>query len=104
MIMEKFGHEQKKSKSHGFKLMYTYSDKIGGYSYSVKNEKDRPQFVTIDCKDSKDMLFSTPTQVVTKLINSGETEFFLYTMSMPNHKGKRDIKVETKPLNYNADQ
>jgi hypothetical protein len=34
MTIEKFGQELKKSKK-GYKLLYTFSDKVFGYSYAV---------------------------------------------------------------------
>ena len=86
LVMEKFGHEVKKSKQ-GYRLMYTFSDKIFGYSYGIQNLKEYPLQVTLDCSKSEDMLFSTPTSQVTKVIEPGETQFYMHCMAVPS-KGK----------------
>ena len=40
--------------------------------------------VRLSCQKSEYMLFSTPTPVVDKVINPGETEFFMHAMAMPS--------------------
>jgi hypothetical protein len=96
LVMEKFGHEQKKSKQ-GYRLLYTFSDKILGYTYGVQNTKDHSLKVTLDVGKSSSMIHSTPTTLVTKTIQAGETEFFLHSVASPNKpKFSRvvDVNVE----------
>lgn len=40
LIIEKFGQELKKSKS-GYRLLYTFSDKVSGFTYAIQNTKNR---------------------------------------------------------------
>ena len=89
LVMEKFGHELKKSKSGKYRLLYTFSDKIFGYTYAIQNLKDRELKIKLDCSKSENMLFSTPNSIVTKTISKGETEFFMHCMAHPSNENKR---------------
>lgn len=40
--------------------------------------------VRLNCQKSDNMLFSTPTSVVEKMIAPGETEFYMHAMAMPS--------------------
>ena len=83
LILEKFGQELKKSKQ-GYRLLYSFSDKIFGYSYAVQNIKSKKIKVRLDCSKSESMLFSTPTSIIEKTIEAGATEFFMHSMAAPS--------------------
>lgn len=73
----------KKSKQ-GYRLLYSFSDKTFGYTYAVQNTKSKSIKVRLDCSKSENMLFSTPTSVLEKTIEPGETEFFMHTIAVPS--------------------
>ena len=83
LVMDKFGQEMKRSKA-GYNLLYTFSDKIFGYSYAVQNTKNKKIKVKLDCSKSENMLFSTPAPIVEKTIQPFETVFFLHSMAIPS--------------------
>lgn len=73
----------KKSKA-GFRLLYTFSDKIFGYSYAVQNTRNKKIKVELDCSKSMNMLFSMPSPKVDKVIEPFETVFFMHSMALPS--------------------
>ena len=83
LVIEKFGQELKNSKS-GYRLVYSFSDKIFGYSYAIQNVSSRAMKVRLNCSKSDHMLFSTPTSTIDKVIAAGETEFYMHAMAMPS--------------------
>ena len=84
LVIEKFGQEIKKSKS-GYRLLYTFSDKIYGYSYAIQNTKPNKSLkIKLDCSKSESMLFSTPTPYMTKVIEPGQIEFYMHSMAIPS--------------------
>ena len=83
LIIERFGQEMKKSKA-GFRLLYTYSDKIVGYSYAVHNTRNKKIKVELDCSKSSNMLFSMPSPKLDKVIEPFETVFFMHSMALPS--------------------
>ena len=104
LVTEKFGHEVKKSKQ-GYRLQYTFSDKINAYSYSVQNIKDKPLTIRLDCSKSENMLFSTPTGCLTQTIQPGETTFYMHSMAIPSkEKFKRVSECKVMPDNVNNQQ
>ena len=95
LILEKFGIEDKNSRS-GYRLLYTFSDKVYGFSYAIQNTKKSGQItVILDCSNSENMLFSSTSSVMEREIEPLETEFFFHTIAMPSEsKFKRVAKCE----------
>ena len=67
LIIDKFGQELKNSK-RGYRLLYSFSDKISGYSYAIQNTKNRQLKVRLDCSKSENLLFSTASSIIDKTI------------------------------------
>ena len=64
--------------------MYSFSDKVSGYSYAIQNMKNRQLKVRLDCSKSENLLFSTASSIIDKTIEPGETEFYMHSISIPS--------------------
>ena len=77
--------EQRKKKQGVYRLLYTVSDKVQGYSFAVENlRSDKELRIFLDCSKSQKMLFSTPTPCIVKDIRPGQKEFFMHCIAIPS--------------------
>ena len=79
------------SNKTGFKLLYSFTDKIYGFSYAIQNTKNRKIRVKLCCQNSENMLFSTSTQYLEKTIEPFETEFMMHTIADPEESTYKRI-------------
>ena len=83
------------SSKDGYRLLYSFEDRIGGYTYAIQNTTNRKMRIKLDCSKSENMLFSTPTPCLERWIDAKDTEFFMHAMAIPNKgKFKRSAECE----------
>ena len=59
----------------------------------------RPVEVTLDCSSSQNMIYSSKTNKLSKVIESGHTEFMMHSMALPNvNKFVRSAKCILKEI------
>lgn len=73
LIIEKYGKEMEtKQGNQGVRAMYYHSKHVHAYSYGVFNDQPFPVEVTLNCAGSKEMVFSTKSAVIKKVVSSDE--------------------------------
>jgi len=83
----------------GIRVFYLPHKDANAFSYGVQNDQLNPVLVTLECSDSKGMLFSSKTSRVQKRIEAGGYEFIMHATAIPTEKTYvRATKCAWKPL------
>lgn len=77
MVLEKFG-EELETKAGVYKLICKFSEQSYTFSYGIENIGSKAIEITLDCKSSRNMIFTEPSGKITKLIEPGAFEFMMH--------------------------
>lgn len=94
LIIKSLGEERRSGVNSDI-LSIEYMSKTNVVSVGVQNKSNIPQHVTLDFSKSKNLLFSTKSPRVEKVIEPGQYEFFLHFYLLADESGKN-----TESLNY----
>jgi len=91
LVTDKFGQELEVTAN--YRILYTFSEQILAYSYSVQNLTANPLDITLDFGSSQNMLLSSKGKSITKTVLPNQVEFMMHTMAKPSVSDfKRSVK------------
>lgn len=88
--------EEKKSTSNNEITALEFCSRTNVISVGVQNRSNIPQKVALDFSKAKNLLFSTKSSKVEKIISPGQYDFFMHFYLLDDNSGRND-----ENLNYN---
>ena len=81
-IVERYG-EELESKPDFYRLLSKFSEQSYTFSYAIENIGAKAIKATLDCNSSRNMVFSEPSGYASKIVQPGETVFFMHAEAAP---------------------